>query len=115
MVVLMVPPHVDKPTPTGRGGGSIMYVKNTLNPIERKSSATCTKEIIHVDINPKNAVHLKLVLIYRNPRITAADDDEFYIMLEEILLSQHKCVIMGDFNLPNIDWALDQLLHPATN
>ena len=26
--------HVDKPTRTGRGGGSIMYVKNTLNPIE---------------------------------------------------------------------------------
>ena len=36
---------------------------------------------------PKNAVHLKLVLIYRNPRITAADDDELYTMLEEILLS----------------------------
>ena len=59
-----------------KGGGSIMhmYVKNTLNPIERKSSATCTREIIQVDINPKNAVRLKLVLIYRNPRITAADD-----------------------------------------
>ena len=56
--------HEDKPSPSGRGGGSIMYVKNTLNPIERKSSATCTREIIQVDINPKNAVHLKLVLIY---------------------------------------------------
>ena len=44
--------HMDKPTLTGRGGGSIMYVKNTLNPIERKSSATCTREIIQVDINP---------------------------------------------------------------
>ena len=81
-----------------------MYVKNTLNPIERKSSATCKREIIQVDINPKNAVHLKLVLIYRNTRITAAAaDDEFYTMLKEILLSQHECVIMGDFNLPNID------------
>ena len=38
--------YVDKPTPTGRGGGSIIYVKNALNPKERKSSATCTKEII---------------------------------------------------------------------
>ena len=45
--------HVDKQTPTGRGGGSIMYVKNTLNPIERKSSATCTREIIQVDIIPR--------------------------------------------------------------
>ena len=29
-------------------------------------------------------------------------------MLEEILLSQHKCVIRGDFNLPNIDWTLQR-------
>ena len=99
--------HVDNPTPTGRGGGSIMYLKNTFNPIERKSSATCTREIIQVDINPKNAVHLKLVLIYRNTRITAAND-EFYTMLEEILLSQYQCVIMGDFNLPNIDYTLQR-------
>ena len=106
--------HVDKPTPTGRGGGSIMYVKKALNPIERKSSATCTREIIQVDINPKNAVLLKLVLIYRNTRITAADD-EFYTTLEEILLSQHECVIMGDFNLPNIDWTLQRPTTSETN
>ena len=87
---------MDKPTPTGRGGGSIMYVKGNLNPIERKSSATCTEEIIQVDINPKNTVQLKLVLIYRNTRTTAADDDdESRTMLEEILLSQHECVIHG--------------------
>ena len=72
--------HVHKQTPTEKGGGTIMYVKNTLNPIEIKSSATCRKEFIQVDINPQNAVHLKLVLIYRNTRITAADDDEFYTM-----------------------------------
>ena len=75
-----------------------MYVKNTLNPIERQS-ATCTREIIQVNINPKNAVHLKLVLIYRNPRITVADDDELYTMLEEILLSQHECVIMAQLKI----------------
>ena len=85
-----------------------MYVINTLNPIETKSSVTCTREIIQVDINPKNAVHMKLVLIYRNTGITAADDDEFYTMLEEILLSQHECVIMGDYNLPNIDFTLQR-------
>ena len=42
------------------------------------------------------------------PRITAADDDELYTMLEEILLSHHECVIMGDFNHPNIDWTLER-------
>ena len=29
-------------------------------------------------------------------------------MLEEILLSQHECVIIGDFNLPGIDWTLQR-------
>ena len=76
--------HVDKPTPTARGAGSFTYVKNTSNLIERKPSATCTREIIQVDINPKNAVHLKHEPIYRNTIITAADDDEFYTMLGEI-------------------------------
>ena len=31
--------HMNKPTITGRGGGSIMNDKNTLNTIERKSTA----------------------------------------------------------------------------
>ena len=29
-------------------------------------------------------------------------------MLEQILLSQHECFTMGDFNLPNIDWTLER-------
>ena len=97
---------VDKPTPAKRGGGSILYIKNALNPIERKATATRTAQIIQVDINPKHEVHIKIVLIYRNTTITAADDDMFYESLEEILLTQHECIIMGDFNLPNIDWTL---------
>ena len=86
----------------------IMYAKNSLNPIERKSMATRTMELIQVDINPKNTTHIKLVLVCRNTTITAADDDEFCATLEEILMTQHECVIMGYFNLPHIDWSLQQ-------
>ena len=32
----------------------------------------------------------------------------FYATLEKILLTQHECVIMGDFTLPHIDWSLQQ-------
>ena len=49
-----------------------------------------------------------MVLVCRNTTIPAADDDAFYAILEEILLTQHECVIMGDFNLPHIDWSLRQ-------
>ena len=65
-------------------------------------------ELTQVDTNQKNSTHIKLVLVYRNTTITAADDDAFYATLEKILLTQHECVIMGDFNLPHIDWSLEQ-------
>ena len=48
---------VNKPAPYKRGGGSIMYVKNSVNPIERKSIATQTMELIQVDLNPKKTQH----------------------------------------------------------
>ena len=70
-------------------------------------------ELIQVDINLKNTTHIKLVLVYQTTRITAADDDVFYTVLEEILLKQHECVIMGDFNLPHNVWSL-QRSTPAT-
>ena len=63
-------------------------------------------ELIQVDINPKNATHSKLVLVYRNTKITADDDDAFYATLEEILLTLHECVILGDFNILHIDLSL---------
>ena len=62
-------------------------------------------ELIQVDTNRKNTTHIKLVPVYQNTRITAADDDVFYASQDEILLMQHECVIMGDFNLPHIDWS----------
>ena len=65
-----------------------MYVKGTLNPIETKSPAACKMEIIQVDINPKNAQHLKLVLIFRNRRTAAADDDEFYMNYHNMNMSE---------------------------
>ena len=47
-------------------------------------------------------------LAYRNTTITAADDDAFYAALEEVLLTQHECIIMSDINLPHIDWSLQR-------
>ena len=40
--------HMDKPTITGRGGGSIMYDKNTLNTIERKLTAVYIAHVRYV-------------------------------------------------------------------
>ena len=59
---------------------------------------------LHVEVNPKNAVHyvLKFKLMYRYTRITAADD-VFCAMLEEFFQLQHEYVVMGDYNPLNRD------------
>ena len=52
-----------------REGRTVTYVTSSLTPIERKSRATRTMEVIQIDINPKHTTHLKLVLIYKNTTI----------------------------------------------
>ena len=84
-----------------------MYVRNSHNPIERKSIAIHIKDLIQVDINPENTAHIKLALAYRNTTITAADDYTFYASLEEILLTQHELLLLlkkvGNARLGEID------------
>ena len=67
---------VDKPTQQ-EWEVDQLCMSNALwkDPMVRKSSPTCKMEIIQVYINLKNAVDLKLELIYRNARSAAADDD----------------------------------------
>jgi hypothetical protein len=105
--------YVDKPTPTKRGGGSIMYVRDYLNPIIKRTTATNTSEIIHLEIQPQHGTIIKIVLIYRKTTIPAALDDIFYSQLEDIVTTNHETVIMGDFNLPNIDWTTLQAPAPG--
>ena len=96
--------NVDKPSPSKRGGGSVLYVKESLRPILRKTTATTTYEIVHVDIMPSGGITLKIVLVYRNPRIAAAEEDVLCDELDSIISSSHETILIGDFNLPDINW-----------
>ena len=82
--------HLDKSTQAKREEGQSCTSRMHWTHIERKATATRTAEIIQVDINPKNEVHIKLVLIYSNTTITAVDDNMFCKSVEEILLTQNE-------------------------
>ena len=105
---------VDKPTPTKKGGGSILYVKEKLLPVCKKTVATTKYEILQVNIKPAPNVIIKIVLIYRNTIINANEDTEFYAELENITNTSNECVIMGDFNLPGINWQTVTALAPGS-
>ena len=95
---------VDKPSQSKRGGGSVLYVKNSLRPIIRRATATTAYEVIHVDIMPSEGITLKIILVYRNPRITVAEEEVLFEELDNIISSSHETILMGDFNLPEINW-----------
>ena len=84
-----------------RGGGVAIYVKNCLNPtlITHHNN---NSEIISVTIltllRPLN-----ITVVYRRPGQTIDEDCEMYNTLTDTL-QNNDSVIVGDFNLPNINW-----------
>ena len=58
---------VEKPNPTGRGGGSVLYVRDSLDPIVKRKVSTLTCEVICLQVQLKDRKILKLVLVYRKP------------------------------------------------
>jgi hypothetical protein len=104
--------NVDKPTPSKRGGGSILYIKETLHPVLKTVHATVSCEILSAEIKVVRAT-IKLALVYRNSHTLAEHDAQLYETLEEIVSSSHETIIFGDFNLPYIDWVSLTSLAPG--
>lgn len=95
---------VDKPTASGRGGGSVLYIRENLKPVQKTAQSTDKWEILSVTIQNVDHAMVRVVLIYRNGSITAEEDEHFYRALEDEI-TQQEAVIIGDFNLPMINWA----------
>ncbi|KAF2345922.1 Endonuclease/exonuclease/phosphatase [Trinorchestia longiramus] len=106
--------NVDKPSHSNRGGGSLIYVKEKLQPQIKTKQATEKSKILHLNIKPHPGQTIKIVLVYRNPTCTAIEDDEFYDCLDIILSTPHETLIMGDFNLPHINWTTRQSQAPGS-
>ena len=82
-------------TAGGRGGGVLVYTKTGL-------------QILKLDNNVEFFQHCKFLvrdvtvyLLYRPPNGPAADLTKLANLISQ---SEKNCIIIGDFNLPNIDW-----------
>ncbi|KAF2357940.1 Endonuclease/exonuclease/phosphatase [Trinorchestia longiramus] len=106
--------NVDKPSHSNRGGGFLIYVKEKLQPQIKTKQVTEKSEILHLNIQLHLGQTTKIVLVYRNPNCTAIKDDEFYDCLDIILSTPHETLIMGDFNLPHINWTSRQSQAPGS-
>ncbi|KAF2344821.1 Endonuclease/exonuclease/phosphatase [Trinorchestia longiramus] len=106
--------NVDKPSHSNRGGGSLICIKEKLQTQIKTKPATEKSEILHLNIQPHPGQTIKIVLVYRNPTCTAIEDDEFYDCLDNILSSPHETLIMGDSNLPHINWTTRRSQSPGS-
>ena len=83
-----------------------MAVKNELRSSRKASFKGAQSELLMIELYPANCTKLMLGVIYRPPN---SDED---ILLEwkasfERLDESCQLVLVGDFNLPKIDWSLD--------
>ena len=89
---------------TKRGGGVILYIKNTINAIEVNKTNRSAYESVYVKIKINKKL-LIIATIYRPPKTTLENDKLLYDEIETIVNTKTS-IICGDFNLPHINWRL---------
>ena len=85
-----------------RGGGVILYVKESIQAYEIKleREANCD-EAVWCKIVSGNST-LTVGLVYRSPNINEEDNTKIQNAIKEV--SKGECIIMGDFNHGHIQW-----------
>ena len=85
-----------------RGGGVILYVKESIQAYEIKleREADCN-EAVWCKIVSGNS-KLTIGLVYRSPNINEEDNTKIKNAIKEV--SKGECIIMGDFNHGHIQW-----------
>ena len=80
-----------------RGGGVILYIKESIKAYEitLKSEADC-EEAIWCNILTRNST-LTIGVVYRSPNIGQDEDVKLQKAIREV--SKGECVIMGDFTM----------------
>ena len=85
-----------------RGGGVILYIKESIQAYEIKleKEAEC-EEAVWCNIVTGNST-LTVGLVYRSPNISIEENEKIHNAIKEV--SKRDCIIMGDFNHGHIQW-----------
>ncbi|XP_071950945.1 uncharacterized protein [Antedon mediterranea] len=98
-----------------RGGGILMLVNNkfTCNRVERLESDST--EFMWIEIQLKRRISLLVGLFYRPPNATPDVLRRFTSSVEIAMLyyKNSEFLILGDFNLPEINWSSNPYSAPA--
>ena len=89
-----------------RGGGVILYIKESIQAYEIKleKQAEC-EEAVWCSIVTGNST-LTVGLVYRSPNISTDENEKIQNAIKEV--SKRDCIIMGDFYHGRIQWKSQQ-------
>ena len=88
-----------------KGGGVLLYVKDNLKPTRLSVRVNSDKvESIWAQIRGENNKYLNVGVVYRPPDQKPVDDDKMCDEIKRIVTRNQSAVVMGDFNLPDINW-----------
>ena len=91
-----------------RGGGIILYIKESIQAYEMKlEKETEYEEAVCCNIVTGNST-LTVGLVYRSPNISTAENEKVHNAIKEV--SKWDYIIMGDFNHGHIQWTSLQIL-----
>ena len=82
-------------TDRGRGGGLLVYTKTGLQIL------TCDKTVVFNQYCKFVVRGVTFYLIYRSPNSSTEEVTRLAALIRQV---EKDCVIIGDFNLPSIDW-----------
>ena len=100
----------DKTSSTG--GGALLYVRDSIEQrICKAFNSICFESSVWCWIVGKGGKKILVGTIYRSPNSTEENNKRLAKIITKAteIAGQNRFIILGDFNLPNIDWANDYI------
>ena len=90
------------------GRGILIYVHKTIKS-NKIDTDTLFKESVWVNIDMNSTERIAVGCVYRSPNSTAENNSQMLNLLKSMTENKSQVLIMGDFNLPKIDWTTYQI------
>ena len=101
----------DRTTSGRHGGGVLIAVRDCIPPTLRVTHQ-CESELLFIDLLFSHKRRITLGVFYRPPGGDTKPLEDLRICIQE-LNSSAELILLGDFNLPDIDWSCNRALHQS--
>ena len=88
-------------------GGACIYVKQGLD-FYAVQPPTKMNESAWIVIKTRDNINRLYACIYRSPNSSSENNDKLIANLEWAMSNYSECILVGDYNLPQINWDLEQ-------